>query len=172
VGNSPRIEHSRRHGPFDPRYPTIRHEPAPASLWQLGEERLQWRGFLARFFPDSGRHDFDALASYQSYVTDAGARPADGVRPETDERSDEQEEPAATGDTERWEGDGGASAARPRRRRGERPVGTHEVEQRRNATARPEVELNHVRTNDSSPYEYSLPRTVPGGKPAQDDGRW
>ena len=143
MANSPRIEHSRKHGPFDPRYPTIRHKPAPASLWRLGEERLDWQGFLARFFPDSRRHDFDALASYQSYLNDAEARPADGgpltalpsatgvvdaARPETEQRSDEQEEPPATGDTERWEGDGGASAARPRRRRrGERPVGTNKL---------------------------------------------
>jgi len=143
VANSPRIEHSRKHGPFDPRYPTIRHKPAPASLWRLGEERLEWQGFLARFFPDSRLHDFGALASYQSYVNDAEARPADGgrltalrnatdevhaARPETDQRSDEQEEPAATGDTERWEGDGGTSAAPSRRRRrAERPVGTHKV---------------------------------------------
>jgi hypothetical protein len=143
VDNSPRIEHSRKHGPFDPRYPTIRRKPAPASLWRVGEERLDWQGFLARFYPDSRRHDSDALAAYQSYLNDAEARPADdgpltalrnatgvvhAARPKTDQDSDEQEEPPATADTERWESDGGASAARPRpRRRGERPVGTHKL---------------------------------------------
>src|SRR5581483_6443336 len=108
-----------------------------------GEERLEWQGFHARFFPDSRRHDFDALASYQSYVKDAEARPADGgpltalpsatgvvhAYPAGDRPAQRRAGgAAATGDTERWEGDGGASAARPRRRRrGERPVGTHKV---------------------------------------------
>ena len=137
-----RIEHSRRHGPFDGRYPPIRHKPAPASLWRVGEERLDWQGFLARFFPGSRRHDFDALAAYESYLNDAQhsadgfAAPACGrssgaapiVRSDTTQVSYEDEDPPATADTERWEGDGGASAARPRRRaRSERPVGTQTV---------------------------------------------
>ena len=116
-----RIEHSRRHGPFDRRYPSIRHKPAPASLWRLGDERLDWQGFHARFFPGSRRHDFDALAAYESYINAAQVARSDATQHGGDE-----EEPPATPDTERWEGDGGASAARPRRtRRGERPVGTH-----------------------------------------------
>ena len=134
------IEHSRKHGAFDRRYPPIRHKPAPASLWRLGEERLDWQGFLTRFFPESTRHDFDALAAYESYVNDVEGRPADdpsapahgkssavhAARPEPTQRDDDEQEPPATPDTERWEGDGGASTARPRRtRRGERPVGTH-----------------------------------------------
>jgi len=136
-----RIEHSRKHGPFDRRYPPIRHKPAPASLWRLGEERLDWQGFLARFFSDSRRHDFDALAAYESYRNDIDSRPADGAAApalasassaahaapsEPTQRNDDEQEPPATPDTERWEGDGGASTARPRRtRRDERPVGTH-----------------------------------------------
>jgi hypothetical protein len=136
-----RIEHSRKHGPFDRRSPPIRHKPAPPSLWRLGEDRLDWQGFLARFFPDSRRHDFDALAAYESYVNDVDGRPADSssapaldgasgaahsVRPEPTKRNDDEQEPPATPATERWEGDGGASTARPRRtRRGERPVGTY-----------------------------------------------
>jgi hypothetical protein len=134
-----RIEHSRRHGPFDGRYPPILHTPAPVSLWRLGEERLDSQGFLARFFPGSRRHDFDALAAYESYLNDAQhsaggfAVPALGsssgaariVRSDTTQVSYEDEEPPATTDTERWEGEGGASAARPRRReRSERPVRT------------------------------------------------
>ena len=71
-----RVEHSRKHGPFDPRYAPILHEPAPASLWRVGQERLDWRGFLARFFPDSRRHDLDALAAYESYTNDVEDRPA------------------------------------------------------------------------------------------------
>jgi len=136
-----RIEHSRKHGPFDRRYPRIRHWPAPASLWRLGQERLDWQGFLARFFRDSSRHDFDALAAYESYRNDIDSHPADGAvatalgsassavhaaRSEPTQRNDDEQEPPATSDTERWEGDGGASTVRPRRtRRRERPVGTH-----------------------------------------------
>jgi hypothetical protein len=134
------IEHSRKHGPFDRRYPPIPHKPAPASLWRLGEERLDWQGFLARFFPDSGRHDFDALAAYESYRNDVEGRPVDGspalapgsasgaahaAQSEPRQRNDDEQEPPSTPDTERWEGDGGASTGRLRRtRKGERPVGT------------------------------------------------
>ena len=136
-----RIEHSRKHGPFDRRYPPIRHKPVSASLWRLGEERLDWQGFVARFFPDSRRHDFDALAAYESYRNDGEGRPADGSpAPALGSSSNavhaarpgkaqcrEEGEPPATADTERWEGEG-ASAGRPRRtRRGERPVGTQRV---------------------------------------------
>ena len=138
-----RIEHSRNHGPFDSRYPPIRHKPTPASLRRLGEERLDWQGFRGRFFPDSRRHDFNALAAYESYLNDACDRPADGVpasalvsspgavhndRSDTAQRSEDWEELPATADTERWDGDGGASTGSPpRKRRGERPIGAHAV---------------------------------------------
>jgi hypothetical protein len=118
----------------------IWHEPASASLSRLGEESLDWQGFLARFFPGSRRHDFDALAAYESYLNDVEGRHADGssalargpsgvvhaARSEPTQRNDDEQEPPATPDTERWEGDGGASAAPPRRTRsGERPIATH-----------------------------------------------
>jgi len=43
-----------------------------ATTWELqpdedGSERLDWSAFLARFLPNSRRHDFDALAAYESY---------------------------------------------------------------------------------------------------------
>lgn len=66
-----RLEHSRKHGAFDLRYPTIRHKPAPVSPRRLDEERLDWQGFLARFYPGRRRHDFDAVAAYESYLNDA-----------------------------------------------------------------------------------------------------
>jgi hypothetical protein len=65
------VEAVRRHGPFDTRYP-VRPKLA-ARTWELqpdgGDrlERLDWSAFLARFFPNSGRHDFGALAAYESY---------------------------------------------------------------------------------------------------------
>jgi hypothetical protein len=74
-----RVEHSRKRGPFDSRYPPIQHKPTPASLWRLGEERHDWQGFRGRVFPDSRRHDFDALAAYELYLNDAHGRPAEGL---------------------------------------------------------------------------------------------
>jgi len=76
-----RIEQSRKHGRFDPRYPPAHFKPVPASLWQLGEERLDWQGFLARFFPASRRHDSDALAAYESYLNDIDGCPVHGFPP-------------------------------------------------------------------------------------------
>jgi hypothetical protein len=130
-----RIEHSRKHGPFDPRYAPTRHEPVPARLWRLGEERLDWQAFLDRFFPASRRHDSDALAAYESYLDDVDASTGRGTAPsavparsDTTRRSEVEEEPPATADIDRWEGEGGASAGRPRRtRRGERAVETQRV---------------------------------------------
>jgi hypothetical protein len=127
-----RIEHSRKHGPFDRRSLPIRHKPAPPSLWRLGEDRLDWQGFLARFFPESRRHDFGALAAYEWYVKDVEGRLADESSAQALGASGAahaarlEQEPPATPDIERWEGDGGASTRRARRtRRGERPVGTY-----------------------------------------------
>jgi hypothetical protein len=64
------IERSRKHGPFDSRYPPIRHRPLPARLWRIGDEPCDWQGFLAKFHTGLRRHDFDALASYESYRND------------------------------------------------------------------------------------------------------
>jgi hypothetical protein len=101
-------EQSRKRGPFDGRYPPIRHKPAPAKLWRPGDERLDWQGFLARFAPDSTRHDFDALAAYESYRTDIDSRPAVAPAPAPGNAS----HPPATPDIERWEGDGGRPTSR------------------------------------------------------------
>ena len=68
------IEHSRKHGPFDLRFSPIRHKPAPASLRRPGEEPTDWAGFRARLSPACRRHDFDALAAYESYWNDVEGR--------------------------------------------------------------------------------------------------
>jgi hypothetical protein len=99
-------EHSRKHGPFDRRYPPILHKPRRASLWRLGEEATDWDGFLARFFAGCRRHDFDALAAYESYRHDADAVAHIA-----------QEDPPTGAETERWEGEGGAATGRLRRPR-------------------------------------------------------
>ena len=120
-----RIEHSRKHGSFDPRYPMIGHKAVPASLVRLGGESLDWQGFVARYFPDSRRHDSEALAGYEAYLNAAQEPPAEGSPAPA---LGEEGEPPATADTDRWETDGGASAARPqRRRRGGRSVGVQRV---------------------------------------------
>jgi hypothetical protein len=64
------VEPARKHGPFDTRYPVL--PKRAARTWELqpgedGLERLDWSGFLARFFPDSRRHDLGVLAAYESY---------------------------------------------------------------------------------------------------------
>jgi hypothetical protein len=108
------MEASRKHGPFDSRYPLIRHKPSPRSRSRRGEARADWEGFLARFYPNSRRHDFDVLAAYESYRNDSSRRESDGS--------------AAADETERWEGEGGAVAERSRRaQRSERRVRTRAV---------------------------------------------
>lgn len=64
------VERSRKHGPFDGRYPARRKLSPPD--WELApdeqrEQRLGWAAFAARFFPDRRRHDFEALAAYEAY---------------------------------------------------------------------------------------------------------
>ena len=121
-----RTEHSRKHGAFDSRYPPIRHRPAPASPWHLGEERTDWQGFLARFYPGCRRHDFDALAAYESDWNDAEGRRADDslvlgslpaaahvAQSENARSGGDGEEPPTAAETERWEGEGGAVTGRP-----------------------------------------------------------
>ena len=123
------VERSRKHGPFDLRYPPMRHKPAPASLWRLGEERSDWQGFLTRFFPGCRRHDFDTLAAYQAYRNDVSGRYAvHSARSHNAQRGKDEDEPPAAAETERWEGEGGTTtAAGQRTRRVERPVPTQMV---------------------------------------------
>lgn len=64
------IDSGRKHGPFDPRYPVRQKIATP--VWELqgdrdGQGRLEWSVFLARFFPNRRRHDFEALAAYEAY---------------------------------------------------------------------------------------------------------
>jgi hypothetical protein len=64
------VESSRKHGPFDPRYPP-RPKFAPQKLDIQPDrdesERLDWSAFLAGFFPNRSRHDLTALAAYEAY---------------------------------------------------------------------------------------------------------
>jgi hypothetical protein len=105
------VEPARRHGPFDTRYQA--RTKLAAAVWELqpaedGSERLDWPAFLARFFPTSRRHHFNALAGYDSYrnaVDHASAaarivaRPASGDAPSAE-------------DVVSWEWEGGAVTER------------------------------------------------------------
>lgn len=89
-----RIEHSRKHGAFDPRFPPAVHDPPPGGRGLLTEMDLGWQPFLARFFPGSSRHDSAALVAYEAYRANDAGQPVPPV--------------LMTPETDRWEGEGGA----------------------------------------------------------------
>jgi hypothetical protein len=70
------IETARKHGPFDRRYPV---RPKLATSWEprADAKRLEWSAFLARFFPNRRRHDFEALAAYEARVPVAAGSSAE-----------------------------------------------------------------------------------------------
>ena len=115
------VEASRRHGSFDLRYP-VRPKLA-ATAWELqpdegGIERLDWSPFLARFFPNSRRHDFDALAAYESYRNAldqaslvAGSKP-EFMRQSAAQASEPAGVPPLLGALLAWEWEGGGLAER------------------------------------------------------------
>jgi hypothetical protein len=73
-----------------------------------------WESFVARFYPNTRRHDFNVLAAYESYRNDSSVRDSDWS--------------ASAEETGRWESEGGAVAERLRRaRRRDRRVGTRTV---------------------------------------------
>ena len=67
------MEASRKHGPFDMRWPCARKENAgvvstapPLRSEEAGEE-LDWEAFSKRYFPGRRRHDTEALTAYATY---------------------------------------------------------------------------------------------------------
>lgn len=94
------IELSRRHGHFDPRWPTksLSQPRAPVlatedcgpsiQRWEneggryaMNDETdrpagLQWHAFSSRYFPGRRRHDFEVVKAYEAYrsVPIAGVR--------------------------------------------------------------------------------------------------
>jgi len=67
------VEASRKHGPFDTRWPCARKDDSRAlstaprlSVAQAGEA-LDWQAFSARYFPERRRHNFEALSAYAAY---------------------------------------------------------------------------------------------------------
>lgn len=67
------MEASRKHGPFDTRWPCVRKDDAPAlstaPLLSEAEtaDALDWQAFSARYFPERRRHDSEARSAYAAY---------------------------------------------------------------------------------------------------------
>jgi hypothetical protein len=67
------VEASRKHGPFDPHWPSARKDSAgvvpttPPLRGAEAAEALDWEAFSNRYFPGRRRHDMDALTAYATY---------------------------------------------------------------------------------------------------------
>lgn len=67
------VEASRKHGPFDTRWPSTRNDSAaavPTAPLRSEEaaEALDWEAFSNRYFPGRRRHDMEALTAYATYT--------------------------------------------------------------------------------------------------------
>jgi hypothetical protein len=84
-GVSSRIEASRKHGPFDSRWPKRRLRVT--SDWgvtaavglEAVPDGLDWVAFSRRYFPGRRRHDLEAISAYHEYQD---GRPRESRRPE------------------------------------------------------------------------------------------
>jgi hypothetical protein len=67
------VETSRRHGPFDTRWPCVHKDnsralsTAPLLSAAEAAEGLDWQAFSARYFPERRRNNFEALSAYAAY---------------------------------------------------------------------------------------------------------
>jgi hypothetical protein len=67
------VEASRKHGPFDMRWPSARKDSAgaaptaPPLRAAEAAEALDWEAFSNRYFPGRRRHDIEALTTYATY---------------------------------------------------------------------------------------------------------
>ena len=67
------VEASRKHGPFDPRWPCVRKDnsralsTAPLLSATEAAAALDWQAFSARYFPERRRHDSEARSAYTAY---------------------------------------------------------------------------------------------------------
>jgi len=68
------VEVSRKHGPFDTRWPFARKESsdaaptAPPLRAAEAAEGLDWEAFCNRYFPGRRRHNLEALRAYAKYT--------------------------------------------------------------------------------------------------------
>jgi hypothetical protein len=67
------VEASRKHGPFDTRWPCTRKESSgalstapPLSAAEVAEAP-DWHAFSTRYFPERSRHDSEARSAYAAY---------------------------------------------------------------------------------------------------------
>ena len=67
------MEASRKHGPFDPRWPCVRKDnsralsTAPLLSAAEAAETLDWQAFSARYFPGGRWHDSEARSPHAGY---------------------------------------------------------------------------------------------------------
>jgi hypothetical protein len=61
------VEASRKHGPFDARWPSAHKRRSEATSPADATHGLDWKGFSHRYFPGRGRHGLEALSSYAHY---------------------------------------------------------------------------------------------------------
>jgi hypothetical protein len=68
------VEASRKHGPFDTRWPSARKDSAgavstaPPLRAEEAAEALDWEAFSNRYFPRRRRHDMEAVTAYAAYT--------------------------------------------------------------------------------------------------------
>jgi hypothetical protein len=68
------VEASRKHGPFDTRWPSARKESsgatptAPPLRAAEAAEALDWEAFSNRYFAGRRRHNMEALTAYATYT--------------------------------------------------------------------------------------------------------
>jgi hypothetical protein len=68
------VEASRKHGPFDTRWPSARKDSsgarptAPSLRAEEAAETLDWAAFSNRYFPGRRRHNMEALTAYATYT--------------------------------------------------------------------------------------------------------
>ncbi len=61
------VEASRKHGPFDTRWPSAHRRRWETTSPADAAQGLDWEGFASRYFPGRARHDLEALSSYAAY---------------------------------------------------------------------------------------------------------
>jgi hypothetical protein len=67
------VDASRKHGPFDTRWPCVRKDNsralsiAPPLSAAEAAEALDWEAFSARYFSERRRHDSEAVSAYAAY---------------------------------------------------------------------------------------------------------
>jgi hypothetical protein len=68
------VDASRKHGPFDTRWPSAGKDragavsTAPPLRAEEAAEALEWEAFSNRYFPGRRRHDMEALTAYATYT--------------------------------------------------------------------------------------------------------